>query len=57
MKYAILVQHGIDLSCPDRRQTSRTEWYQCHAPCPPKLNRTAVGQTRPRREGVACVWV
>jgi hypothetical protein len=28
-------------------QTSRTEWNQCRAPCPPKLNRTAVGLTRP----------
>src|SRR5207245_10440266 len=50
MKYAILVQHGIDLSCPDRRQTSRTVWYQRHAPCPPKLNRTAVRRARPRRK-------
>src|SRR5437763_8231080 len=24
-----------------------TEWNQCHALCPPKLNRTAVGLTRP----------
>src|SRR5262245_14261075 len=27
-------------------KTSQTEWNQCHALCPPKLNRTAVGLTR-----------
>jgi hypothetical protein len=49
MKNAILMAHGI---APPSRvrivgETSRTEWNQCHAPCPAKLNRTAVAQRRP----------
>jgi len=48
MKNAILMAHGID---PPSRvrivgETSRTEWNQCHAPCPAKLNRTAVDLIR-----------
>ena len=49
MKDAIMMAHGVD---PPSRvrivgETSRTEWSQCHAPCPAKLNRTAVGLSRP----------
>jgi len=49
MKNAILMAHGIDPPSRVRTvgKTSRTEWNQCHAPCPVKLNRTAVGQARP----------
>ena len=48
VKYAILVPHGlILLRVPKRRQTLGTQKNQRHAPCPPKLNRTAVGQARP----------
>jgi hypothetical protein len=48
MKHAILRAHGID---PQSRvrivgETSRTEWNQCHAPCPQKFNRTAGDQVR-----------
>jgi hypothetical protein len=44
MKNAILVAHGIALPSRVRTvgKTSQTEWNQCHAPCPAKLNRTAV---------------
>jgi hypothetical protein len=50
LKNAILMAHGI---APPSRvrivgETSRTEWNQCYAPCPAKLNRTAVAQGRPR---------
>src|SRR5258705_3035158 len=48
VEYTIVVLHGlILLRVPKRRQTLGTQKNQCHAPCPPKLNRTAVGLTRP----------
>jgi hypothetical protein len=48
MKNAIVMPHGIvPRSCPDRSQQPRHKWNQSHAPCPPILNRTAVGQARP----------
>src|ERR1700680_2172033 len=47
VEYTIVVLHGlILLRVPKRRQTLGTQKNQCHAPCPPKLNRTAVGQAR-----------
>src|SRR6202795_3309047 len=48
VEYTIVVLHGlILLRVPKRRQTLGTQKNQCHAPCPPKLNRTAVGLSRP----------
>jgi hypothetical protein len=48
MKYAILMLHGLILPrVPKRRQTLGAQKNQRHAPCPEKLNRTAVGQARP----------
>src|SRR6516225_8475847 len=49
MKYAILMAHGVDPPSGVRivGETSRTEWNQCHAPCPENLNRTAVADARP----------
>jgi hypothetical protein len=40
--------HGIALPSRVRTvgKTSQTEWNQCHAPCPAKLNRTAVDLIR-----------
>src|SRR5260221_12765811 len=47
VEYTIVVLHGLILRrVPKRRQTLGTQKNQCHAPCPPKLNRTAVGLTR-----------
>ena len=47
MEYAILMLHDVDPSgVPIRRQTLATQMNQRHAPCPQKLNRTAVGLTR-----------
>src|SRR5439155_23010680 len=46
VKHAILMLHGIAPRVRIVGQTSRTEWNQCHAPCPEKLNRTAVGLAR-----------
>src|SRR5258708_5888730 len=47
VEYTIVVLHGlILLRVPKRRQTLGTQKNQCHAPCPPKLNRTAVGLSR-----------
>ena len=48
VEYAILMLHGlILLRVPKRRQTLGIQKNQRHAPCPEKLNRTAVGQARP----------
>src|SRR5258708_8038053 len=47
VEYTIVVLHGLILRrVPKRRQTLGTQKNQCHAPCPPKLNRTAVGLAR-----------
>ena len=42
VKHAIVMPHGIAPRVRIVGQTSRTEWNQCHAPCPVKLNRTAL---------------
>src|SRR5258705_11930863 len=48
VEYTIVVLHGLILPrLPKRRQTLGTQKNQCHAPCPPKLNRTALGVARP----------
>src|SRR5664279_1608087 len=48
VEYAIVVRHGFaSLRVPKRRQTLGSQKNQCHAPCPSKLNRTAVAQARP----------
>src|SRR3977135_3688814 len=47
MKHCIVVTHGVvPLPCLERWRTLKTQKNPHHAPCPPKLNRTAVGLTR-----------
>src|ERR1700682_5568949 len=56
VEYTIVVLHGlILLRVPKRRQTLGTQKNQCHAPCPPKLNRTAVGWSRPSTSCYAAI--
>jgi hypothetical protein len=52
MKNAILVKHGVDPPSGVRNvaQTPNTEWNQRRAPCPEKLNRTAVDLFRASTE-------
>jgi hypothetical protein len=47
MQQAIVMPHGAEpFLCPSCRQALESQLNQRHALCPPKLNRTAVGQAR-----------